>query len=304
VSAVIECARLTKRYPTATLALDGLDLEIATGTSFGLVGENGAGKTTFVRLVMGFIFPTAGRLAVLGQAHVARAHRHIGYVHERQFTDLYLTGRQYLTYMAELSDLWGRTRRARVDAGLELTGMSSAADRRLRTYSKGMLQRLAIAQALLAQPDLVILDEPTSGLDPPNQREVRDVISRMHREGTTVVLCSHNLPEVEELCDTVGILHQGRLLRAGTLEALRVSPTLAEIVVNTPEPVGELIARLGLGHAVVEAHDHSLRIELSKQVPAMQALLAAGVPLRSLNPVEESLETIYLRETQWPGRTA
>ena len=300
---VIECAKLTKRYPTSTLALDSLDLEIAAGTSFGLVGENGAGKSTFVRLVMGFIFPSAGKLQVLGHSRVARAHPRIGYVHERQFTDLYLTGRQYLTYMAELSDLWGGTRRRRVDAGLQLTGMLSAADRRLRTYSKGMLQRLAIAQALLAQPDLVILDEPTAGLDPPNQREVRDVISRMHGEGTTVVLCSHNLPEVEELCDTVGILHQGRLLRAGTMQALRVSPTLAEIVVNTPEPVGPLMSRLGLSHAVVDARDHTLRIELNQQATVLQALLVAGVSLRSLNPVEESLETIYLRETQWSGAT-
>ena len=301
MSAVIACSGLTKRYPAGTLALDGLDLEIAAGTSFGLVGENGAGKSTFVKLVMGFIFPTAGRIAVLGNSHVARAHPRIGYVHERQFTDTYFTGRQYLTYMAELSDLWGKTRRTRVNAVLELTGMRVAADRRVRTYSKGMLQRVGIAQALLAQPSLVILDEPTSGLDPPNQREVRDVISRMHGDGTTIVLCSHNLREVEELCTGVGILHRGRLVRAGTMEGLRPPPTQAEIVLNTDEPIGQLTARLGIGHAVVEARERSLRMDLTHQAAVLQALLEAGIPLRSLNPVEESLEAIYLRETRWTG---
>jgi len=301
MSAAIECSGLTKRYPAGTLALDGIDLKIAGGTAFGLVGENGAGKSTFVKLVMGFIFPTAGRIVVLGNSHIARSHPLVGYVHERQFTDMYFTGRQYLTYMAELSNLWGKTRRMRVNAVLELTGMTFAAERRVRTYSKGMLQRVGIAQALLARPRLVILDEPTSGLDPPNQREVRDVISRMHNEGTTVVLCSHNLPEVEQLCTSVGILHQGRLVRAGTMEALRPAPTLTEIVLNTQEPIGQLISRLDIGHAVVAAGEQSLRTDLTQVGAVLHALLEAGIPLRSFNPVEESLEAIYLRETRWPG---
>ncbi len=302
MSAAIECSGLTKRYLTGTVALDQLTLSIERGTAFGLVGANGAGKTTFVKLLMGFIFPTRGRLAVLGHGHVARAHPRIGYLHERQFTDLFFTGRQYLTYMAELSNQWGHVRHERIDLVLQRTGLEAVAGHRLRTYSTGMLQRLGIAQALLAQPDLVILDEPTSGLDPTSQRVVRDVMAQLRRAGVTIMLCSHNLPEVEALCDTVGILKQGHLLRAGPIDSMRLPPTLAEIVVDTPEPMRDLTARLGLQSDVVESGDHAVRIPLSRQASVLRSLLDADIPIRSLNAVSETLESVYLRETGWSGQ--
>lgn len=173
---VIECVEVSKAYGKRITALKNLSLAVAGGTSFGLLGENGAGKSTLVRLIMGFIFPTSGRMRVLGEERVARAHPRIGYVHERPIFETRFKGREYLYYLGQLSGLWGAANRRRAQEVLELVGLQEAADRAVGTYSKGMLQRLAIAQALLTNPALLILDEPTSGLDPRSQMAKRDLI--------------------------------------------------------------------------------------------------------------------------------
>ncbi|HEY7781031.1 MAG TPA: ABC transporter ATP-binding protein, partial [Ktedonobacterales bacterium] len=180
----IACANLTKRYDDRTIALNGLTLAIPSGTSFGLLGENGAGKSTLVRLVMGFIFPTSGHVRVLGAEPVA--HAHVGYVYERPSFERRFTARRTLTYLAELAGLWGPAGHSRVDEVLDHVGLRAAADRRTETFSKGMLQRLAIAQALLTDPALLILDEPTSGLDPGAQWEVRQTITGLRAQGKTL----------------------------------------------------------------------------------------------------------------------
>jgi len=187
-SPVIECVELTKAYGKRIVALNNLTLTINEGASFGLLGENGAGKSTLVRLLMGFIFPTSGRVRVLGEEKMARAHPRIGYVHERPIFETRFKGRVYLTYLGELSGLWGYVNKARVDELLERVNLYEAADRAIGTYSKGMLQRLAIAQALLSGPELLILDEPTSGLDPRSQWEVRQIISALRKQGKTGLL--------------------------------------------------------------------------------------------------------------------
>jgi ABC-type transport system involved in cytochrome c biogenesis ATPase subunit len=157
IATAITCVDLTKIYETGAVALDELTLAIERGMSFGLLGENGAGKSTLVRLVMGFLFPTRGTLNVLGETEVQRTHSRVGYLHERPHVELRFTGRRYLTYMAELSGFWDTMMRERVAAVLEQVDLSQAADKRMATYSKGMLQRLSIAQALLTDPELLVL---------------------------------------------------------------------------------------------------------------------------------------------------
>lgn len=155
---VIECVDLSKSYGRRVTALNTINLTIAEHTSFGLLGENGAGKSTLVRILMGFIFPSSGRVRVLGEEQVARAHGRIGYVHERPIFETRFTGRAYLTYLGQLSGLWEQANHERTTALLEQVNLHEAADRAIGTYSKGMLQRLAIAQALLTDPELLILD--------------------------------------------------------------------------------------------------------------------------------------------------
>ena len=297
-SPVIECVELTKAYSKRIIALNNLTLTINEGASFGLLGENGAGKSTLVRLLMGFIFPTSGRVRVLGEEKVARAHPRIGYVHERPIFETRFKGRAYLTYLGELSGLWGYVNQARVDELLERVNLYEAADRAIGTYSKGMLQRLAIAQALLSDPELLILDEPTSGLDPRSQWEVRQIISALRKQGKTVLLCSHYLAEVEVLCDTVGILRRGELLLSGTVADLLHSQDMVEIVLANDQPASDVVTRLGIGEQVIEARGNLLRIPGSAQSTILAALVRANVPILSLNPLTETLEEVYVRTTR------
>jgi len=297
-SLVIECVELTKAYSKRLTALNNLTLTINEGASFGLLGENGAGKSTLVRLLMGFIFPTSGRVRVLGEEKVARAHPRIGYVHERPIFETHFTGRAYLTYLGELSGLWGYTNQARVDELLERVNLYEAADRAIRTYSKGMLQRLAIAQELMTDPELLILDEPTSGLDPRSQWEVRQIIAALHKQGKTVLLCSHYLAEVEALCDSVGILRRGELLLSGAVANLLHSQDVVEIVLAHDQPASEVVTRLGIGEQVIEARGNLLRIPGNAQSTILAALVHANVSILSLNPLTETLEEVYVRTTR------
>src|SRR5215831_6974089 len=228
--AVVNCVGLTKIYQTGTVALDNLSLTIEPGMSFGLVGENGAGKSTLVKLLMGFIFPTKGQLCVLGETEVRRAHARIGYLHERPYVELRFTARSYLTYMAQLSGNWNVKAHERVQTVLEQVDLSAASNERLATYSKGMLQRLSIAQTLLTDPQFLILDEPTNGLDPYSQWQVRQIISSLRQQGKTILICSHYLTEVEMLCDTVGILQHGQLVQSGAVSDLVHTQNAIDII--------------------------------------------------------------------------
>jgi ABC-2 type transport system ATP-binding protein len=275
-------------------ALRGLTLTIPPGASFGLLGENGAGKSTFVRLLMGFIAPTTGTLTVLGAAPSA-AHPRVGYLHERPVFEPRFSGREHLAYLAALSSLRGPAARARIDALLDLVHLTPAAGRRSGGYSKGMLQRLAIAAALLHDPDLLILDEPTSGLDPLAQYDMRQVIATLSAQGKTILLCSHYLAEVEALCDTVGILRSGRLVSAGAVSDLLRSAGMVEIELAGAETAAGVAERLGLAAEILEHGGKHLRIPASSQPAVLSALLAAAVPIRSVNPLTESLEDLYVR---------
>lgn len=295
---VIECTDLTKTYSRRVTALSNLTLNINEGTSFGLLGENGAGKSTLVRIIMGFIYPTSGTIRVLGETQVARAHPRIGYVHERPIFETRFTGLAYLTYLAHLSGLWETANTSRVTQLLARVNLSEAADRTLGTYSKGMLQRLAIAQALLTNPDLLILDEPTSGLDPRSQWEVRQILASLRKEGKTLLICSHYLAEIEALCDTVGILRRGTLLLHGKVDDLLHSQGIVEITLATDLSASDIAARLQLKGHIVETQGNLLRLVDSSQQAVLSALLAANIRVVALNPVSRTLEEVYVSTTQ------
>ncbi|HLI08605.1 MAG TPA: ABC transporter ATP-binding protein [Ktedonobacteraceae bacterium] len=294
---VIECVEVSKEYGKRITALKNLTLTISEGTSFGLLGENGAGKSTLVRLIMGFIFPTSGRVRVLGEERVARAHPRIGYVHERPIFETRFKGREYLHYLGELSGLRGAAKQRRAREVLELVSLQEVADRPVGTYSKGMLQRLAIAQALLTDPDLLILDEPTSGLDPRSQWEMRQIIAGLRRQGKSILLCSHYLAEVEALCDAVAILRQGELLLSGTVADLLHAQNVVEIALAQDQSASAVAAQLQLSEQVMEAQGNLLRIPGVEQQRILAALVQAHIPISSLNPLSQTLEEVYVQIT-------
>ena len=197
-------------------SLDNLTLEVEEGEIFGFLGPNGAGKTTTLKLLMGLIFPTAGTARIRGRSiDDIRMHREIGYLPEQPYFYDYLTARELLDYYARFSDFGAAERRERVGRFLERVGLASAADVQLRKFSKGMLQRAGIAQAILHDPQVVFLDEPMSGLDPVGRREVRDIILELKQQGRTVFFSTHILSDAEMLCDRVAVLAGGKLQGVG-----------------------------------------------------------------------------------------
>jgi ABC-2 type transport system ATP-binding protein len=251
-----------------------------------------------VRLLLGCIFPTAGLVRVLGETEVARAHPRIGYVHERPIFEPRFTGRQYLRYFAELSGFWGWENQARAQNALEAVGLRAVGDRKVGGYSKGMLQRLAIAQALLTDPELLILDEVTSGIDAGSQWELRRMIAELSRQGKTILLCSHYMAEVEALCDTVAILRRGRLVLSGDVSHLLRLRDVVEITLAGDQRADVVVAVLGLGEQVLEARENLLRIAAAAQPAVLAALVAANIPLHALTPLTETLEDLYVRVTR------
>lgn len=226
---VVDIANLGKVYPPqigqpAKTALEGVTLQVAHGETFGLLGPNGAGKTSLQKILLGLIRPTSGRATVLGGApEDTRARARIGYLPENPYFYTYLTGREFVEFCGGLFGLSGKALRNRATELLDRVGMAHAENTQLRKYSKGMLQRVGVAQALVNDPEVVFLDEPMSGLDPVGRRELRDIILDLKREGKTIFFNSHILSDVEALCDRVGILHAGKLVACGSVRELTES---------------------------------------------------------------------------------
>jgi ABC-2 type transport system ATP-binding protein len=221
---VIQANHVRKVYgrgSAAVEALHDLDLAVRAGRVTGLVGHNGAGKSTFIKLALGFLRPTSGSLAVLGRdPGDPRALARLGYLPEHPSFPEYLTGREILHYVGRLVGLRGADLGRRSGALLEEVGIAHAADRRVRSYSKGMMQRLGIAQALLAEPELLVLDEPMTGLDPIGRAEVKELLRSRSQRGVAILFCSHILEDVERLCDDVVLLARGRLRYQGTVASV------------------------------------------------------------------------------------
>lgn len=245
------------------VAVDDLSFEIRAGEIFGLLGPNGAGKSTTVKMILDLLRPTRGRIAILGRPPSdLRAKARIGYLPEETRLYPYLTGRETLLFFARLFDLPRSARRERVEQLLEMVGLSGAAGRRTGEYSKGMQRRLGLAQALLNDPDLVILDEPTAGLDPLGAREVKDLLLHLAGRGKTVLLCSHLLAEVEDVCDRVQVLYAGRTLAAGRLDELLADERELRLALPAlaPEALSRVleVARREAGEVTVQVPRRSL----------------------------------------------
>jgi ABC-2 type transport system ATP-binding protein len=299
----IECSELTKTYNNIP-ALQHLTLRIEYGKSFGLLGENGAGKSTLVRLIMGFIYPTSGYVRVLDQADILKAHAGIGYVHERPIFDPRVNGRKYLLHLGRLIGLSGATGQQRIDDILTRVNLTEAASRSIGTYSKGMQQRLAIAQALLADPELLILDEPTSGLDPLSQWEIRQIILGLRAKGKTIFLCSHYLTEVETLCDTIGIMRRGKMILSGAVADLVQSKNIVEIKLAEHLNAHDTLIALNISpQTTFDLHSNVFKIHGEDQQKILEKLIQARIPIVSLSPINHTLEEIYV-ETISPAMAA
>ena len=223
---VVEAQNLTKIYRDfwgrpKVRALNALDLEIRKGEIFGLLGPNGSGKSTTIKLLLGLLFPTSGRALVLGQnATEVTKNERIGYLPEESYLYKFLTAEETLDFYGRLFDMPAKVRKERVSQLIEQVRLTWAKRRQLKEYSKGMTRRIGLAQALINDPELILLDEPTSGLDPLGTREMKDMILKLRDEGKTVVMCSHLLADVQDVCDRIAILYQGDLKELGRVDSL------------------------------------------------------------------------------------
>ena len=230
-ASVIEAKNLTKRYNGVT-AVNGISFSVARGEIFGLLGPNGSGKSTTLKIILGLVSPTRGRTEIFGRdSRLVESREAVGFLPENPYFYKYLSGAETLRFFGRLCGMTGATLKNRINELLDLVGLNKARDRRLGTYSKGMLQRIGLAQALIHDPRLVVLDEPTAGVDPAGSREIRDLIMDLKRRGITVLLSSHLLAQAQEICDRIGILADGVLVREGHLQELIAIENQTELVI-------------------------------------------------------------------------
>lgn len=278
------------------VAVDGLTLSVARGEIFGLLGPNGAGKTTTLKTMLGLLKPDRGNVRLLGRPPGdPEARARIGFLPENPYFYDYLTGREFLDFYGRLQGVRGSERARRVEAVLERVGLAGRADRPLRKFSKGMVQRLGLGQAILHDPDLVILDEPMSGLDPIGRREVRDLIQGLREAGKTVFFSSHILQDAEMICDRVAIVVEGRLRHVGPVGDLVSSrPLWFEVAIDGPVPASwsEAIESGRGAHTRLRVPDVAALTRLVADVAASEANVASVWPRR------ESLEDRFLREVR------
>ncbi len=302
---VVETIGLTKDYEIGHIAtktrraLHHLDLTVEEGETFGLIGPNGAGKTTTLKLLMGLVFPTEGEAKILGRPVADREmKREIGYLPEHPYFYDYLTGRELLLYFGQLFGLEKTERQTRAEELLERVGMTDSADMPLRKYSKGMTQRLGIAQALINRPKVVFFDEPMSGLDPVGRREMTLLVRELSESGVTVFFCSHILPDVEQLCDRVAILNKGKLVEIGRLsEILDVSVHTVEVVLDNAS--AELEKRIREHARDVRRTGNRLSVAFAEPGDvdaALEMLSGDEARLVSVTPVTQTLEDHFVKE--------
>jgi ABC-2 type transport system ATP-binding protein len=294
--AVIETHELTKRYGDR-LAVDRLNLTIHQGEIFGFLGPNGAGKTTTLRMLLGLIRPTSGSATVLGQPPgTPSTLGRLGVLVDNSFYP-YLSGRDNLRVMAQYDYVPSQ----RIDEALATVDLSDRAGDKYKSYSMGMKQRLGVAAALLKEPTLLILDEPTNGLDPEGMADMRSLIRNLGRGDRTVLLSSHLLNEVQQVCDRVGIIQNGKLLTIGGVAQLRGEPSL--LIRAAPLDRAQQIVATLPGVSGIEANDGALTIMTDPQNASLinERLVTAGVSVSELRPMERSLEEVYMELTHRTG---
>jgi ABC-2 type transport system ATP-binding protein len=301
----LETEGLSKVYKSLrgrVRALEPLDLKVESGRVFGLLGSNGAGKSTFVKTILNICKPTTGRARIFGvDSRNPEARRDVGYLPEGTQFPRYLTGRQVCDYFGRLKGLAGARLKEEVQRTLFLVGMQEWSDKRVTKYSKGMKQRIGLAQAMLGNPKLMILDEPTDGVDPQGRHEIRAVIKRLAGEGVTIFLNSHLLMEVEAVCDEVAIMFQGRLLRRGPVKDITEEMSMRDGRMHLRIRTGELPQTLPEPCVNARRHDYGLELQVAdrEQVPAViDALRGAGVKIYEVQQHHASLEEAFLEIMQ------
>ena len=271
----VEIENIHKSFPGhwgkgGVYAVKGVSLSIPQGSVYGLIGPNGSGKSTIMKALVGLLAPDAGSCRVFGQpATAASNRREIGFLPENPYFYKFLTGEETVRFYGRLCGLRGKELRERTAEMLELAGLPEAAHRRLGGYSKGMLQRVGLAQALVQRPRLLVLDEPTAGVDPIGSRAIRDIILNLKEQGMTVFLCSHLLEQVQEICDNVGILYRGCLIADGSMESITRDRSTTEVSLRNPSP------------------------ELLEQIRTL-----AGDSWLGCAPARNSLESVFIRGIQ------
>lgn len=300
-TAAIETTGLTKDYATGfwrkkrRRALDGLTFEVHDGEVFGFLGPNGAGKTTTIKLLLSLIFPTAGTARIRGRSiDDVEMHREIGFLPEQPYFYDYLTAREFLDYAARFFGFDAAERRERVARNLERVGLAGAANVQMRKFSKGMLQRVGIAQAILHDPPVVILDEPTSGLDPVGRREVRDIILELKRQGRTVFFSTHILPDAEVLCDRVAVLLGGKLQGVGTpREIVTIEVQGMEIIFELP--VGRAVPAALANRVTPAGEAYRLEVPEAQLYETIEQLRGAEARILSATELRPTLEDYFFR---------
>src|SRR5262247_2528859 len=292
----IETENLSKEYPHGFLhlkrktSLEGLTIQVEGGEVFGLLGPNGAGKSTTIKLLMGIIFPTAGSARILGKpVSDVSMHSDIGYLPEQPYFYDYLTAAEVLDYFARFHGYSATERGERVQKMLRKVGLETAGKIQLRKYSKGMLQRVGMAQAILHDPQLVILDEPMSGLDPVGRREVRDIILELKNAGKTILFSTHILPDAETLCDRVGVIAGGKLVGTGAPDSIvGVKATGFEILFELPE-AGTLPETMR-AKAIRAGAGYRLNVDQGQLYEAMGELRMAAARIIAVTQIKPTLE--------------
>src|SRR5579863_7191695 len=297
--AAIQVENLTKDYPFGFLhlkkkrSLEGLTMQVEDGEVFGFLGPNGAGKSTTIKLLAGLIFPTAGTAQILGRPiSDISMHQDIGYLPEQPYFYDYLTAAELLDYFAQIHNFKATERRERVDRMLKKVGLETARKIQLRKYSKGMLQRVGLAQAILHDPKVVILDEPMSGLDPVGRREVRDIILELKREGKTVLFSTHILPDAEMLCDRVGVIAGGKLRGVGAPGSIvGVKSAGMEIVFELLD--GAAVQKIR-GKTTKSGANYRMSVGDAELYAALEELKGAGAKIVSVTQIKPTLEEFFM----------
>ncbi|HUF02696.1 MAG TPA: ABC transporter ATP-binding protein [Aridibacter sp.] len=308
---VIEIEGLTKDYEKGfwkkkkIRALEGLDLKVERGQIYGFLGGNGAGKTTTIKILMGLIFPSGGSARILGaDISDVKIHARIGYCPENPYFYDYLKASELMDYFGRLFGLDAAKRKSATEELLTKVGLEEKDwNRQLRKFSKGMLQRVGIAQSLVNDPELVILDEPMSGLDPVGRREIRELIASLRESGKTVFMSSHILSDIEALCDNVAILRAGKLVATGRLdELLETSGEVRLFEVNVKSVSADRLAAVSeaVKSAVISPKPNgaSIQVEGDEAIEkVLEEVKKAGGSLVSVQPVRQSLEELFVKET-------
>ena len=292
---VIGLCKTFRAFRRRTDALSDVSLSVAPGTIFGLLGRNGAGKTTLIKILMGMTFPTSGSARLLGEPLSARVRRRIGYLPEQMRLPEYMKAESFLRYMGKLNHVSDAELKKKIPTLLDLVELTDARKKLLREYSKGMGQRLGLAQALLNDPELLFLDEPTEGLDPLGRKQVRDLLITLRASGTTIFLNSHLLSEIELVCDQVAILDKGRVVRTGCPEDFtRASGVyrlkLERIDDRVRHAAAAVCTDIRCGDSALEFVPRDRR-HLNQMIDALRAVL---VEIESIEPVRSSLEETFI----------